>query len=86
MGSVYEAYYPEILFKIICVNCPVFFPVLFAMAKRFVAVKTLSKIEMYGKNREQWEPVVREFVDPRTIGIEFGGSDFYRLPNETDTS
>ncbi|CAL8148342.1 unnamed protein product [Orchesella dallaii] len=72
-ASVYETHYPEILAQAFFINTNSVFQILFALMKPILAPKTLSKIECYGTNRSDWEPVVRAAVEEHQIPRQFGG-------------
>ncbi|ODN05190.1 SEC14-like protein 2 [Orchesella cincta] len=72
-AAVYEAHYPEILAQAFFLNTNPVFQILFALMKPILAPRTLSKIQCYGSNRSEWEPVVRAAVEEHQIPRQFGG-------------
>lgn len=70
-ASVYEAHYPEILFKCFFVNCPSFFHILFALIKPLLAQKTYEKISVYGSDQSEWEQAILEIIDCDQLGAIF---------------
>jgi len=72
-AMVYEAHYPEILGQGFFINTNPFFQIFFALMKPILAPRTLSKLELYGTNRSEWEPIVRNVVEEHQIPRQFGG-------------
>ncbi|CAL8125563.1 unnamed protein product [Orchesella dallaii] len=78
-ATTYEAHYPELLYKCIFINCPVFIGTLMSLIKPLLASKTFQKIEYYGYNREEWENVLYEMIEEDQLPPEFGGIEITHL-------
>ncbi|OXA51810.1 SEC14-like protein 4 [Folsomia candida] len=76
-ASQYEAHYPEIMYKAVFINCPAIFPLFLSLLKTILAQKTLSKIEMFGSNRDEWEPALDALVEEKERSESFGGSLYH---------
>jgi len=74
MVSVFEAHYPETMGTCMVINAPAVFSVLFGMLKPFMSGRTVDKIKVFGDDKEKWEPVVHQLVDPSQIRQRFGGT------------
>jgi len=72
-AQTYEAHYPEILDKAFFINTNKVFQALFALMKPLLAPKTVGKIQIFGTDRKEWEPVVRDHVEEHQIARQFGG-------------
>jgi hypothetical protein len=65
------------MYSAIFINCPVIFPMFLSLLKTIIAPKTLSKIEMFGCNKEEWEPALDLMVSDTERGEGFGGSLYH---------
>ncbi|OXA42566.1 SEC14-like protein 2 [Folsomia candida] len=70
MGAVYEAHYPEILAQCIFINTTSVFQLLWALMRKVLAERTVSKIQVFGTNRKEWEPAILKIVDRDQIKTE----------------
>jgi hypothetical protein len=73
-GKQYEAHYPEILYKVYFVNCPAIMPMFMTLLKPLLATKTYAKIQIFGSNRDVWEPVLKEIMDTKMLWTRLGGN------------
>ncbi|ODM96741.1 Patellin-4 [Orchesella cincta] len=74
MAGTYEAYYPELLYKAIFLNCPLYFQYMLNMFKSVIAPKTISKFNCY-TSVEEWQKDVENFVDPSILPKQYGGTN-----------
>jgi hypothetical protein len=74
MVSVFEAHYPETMAECIVINAPAIFSILFGMLKPFMSRRTVEKFQMFPVDKEKWEPVIHELIDPSQIRQPFGGT------------
>lgn len=70
----YEAHYPGLMIKTICINCPRIFSMLWKVLKPLLSQKTQEAILIRGSNRKEWEVDVRNQIDPKYIKIQYGGT------------
>lgn len=70
---MYEAHYPEILYRVFFISCPQYFGLFITMLKPILAPKTLGKIICYSQMAE-WQKVMKELLDPIDIPERYGGS------------
>jgi hypothetical protein len=70
MLSMDQAHYPERLHKLIVINAPYFFSIVFAIFKPFIDARTLSKFEVLGSN---YMTTLEKVVDKTVIPVEMGG-------------
>jgi hypothetical protein len=59
--------------KAFFINTNKVFQALFALMRPLLAPKTIGKISIYGTDRKEWEPAVREAVEEQQIARQFGG-------------
>lgn len=71
--AIYEAHYPEILYRAIFINCPQYFGMIITMLKPVIAPKTLGKIICYAKMSE-WQNDMKDLLDPAQFPERYGGS------------
>jgi len=70
MSAIYEAHYPEILWHCVFINTTAVFKLLWALMRKILAEKTVGKIQVFGTNRSEWEPVIMELVDTSQFSYE----------------
>ena len=66
-----QNYFPERLHKLIIINCPWYFPALYAIFKPFIDARTSEKFMILGKD---FLPSVLEHIDADQIPVEYGGT------------
>ncbi|CAN7975179.1 unnamed protein product [Ixodes persulcatus] len=71
LTALYEKYYPEILERCLIINAPSFFPIFWKLLQPFLAENTKNKIEIF--SRENWQPVMLQYVDPSQLPAHWGG-------------
>lgn len=71
--AMYEAHYPEILYRAFFINCPSSFGFFMSMLKPVIAPKTMEKITCYSQMSE-WQKELQEIMDPTEIPERYGGS------------
>jgi len=79
-SSTFEAYYPETASKIIVINAPRAFTLLWNIVKPFVSQKTLEKFQIYGKDRVQWQEAIFKLAPKESLPKKYGGI----LPDDVD--
>ncbi|ODM96742.1 SEC14-like protein 5, partial [Orchesella cincta] len=70
---VYEAHYPEILFKAIFIKCPSYFGTVLNVMKPFLPAKTFGKFFCYS-SMEEWKKDMIDLVDPAILPQRYGGT------------
>lgn len=78
-ATTYEAHYPELVYKVIFINCPSFIGALMSLIKPLLASKTFQKIECYGYNREEWGTMLEEMIEEDQLPPEFRGIEITHL-------
>ncbi|XP_037033900.1 SEC14-like protein 2 isoform X1 [Bradysia coprophila] len=73
IAAMYEAHYPEILYRAAFINCPHYFGMFITLLKPVLAPKTLSKIVCYPKMSD-WQNDIKELMDPDQIPERYGGT------------
>jgi hypothetical protein len=76
----YERYYPEILAFAILINAPKIFSLLYAMVKPLLPPNTVTKIKIFGSDKESWTPVIKNLIDNDQIGTNYGGTAVRPFP------
>ncbi|KAG0412932.1 hypothetical protein HPB47_009931 [Ixodes persulcatus] len=71
LTALYEKYYPEILERCLIINAPSFFPIFWKLLQPFLAENTKNKLEIF--SRENWQPVMLQYVDPSQLPTHWGG-------------
>ena len=70
----YEANYPETLKTCYVVNASRVFQMLYSIVKPMLTARTLSKLQVFGSNEEQWKAVLLEKIPASELSVHFGGS------------
>jgi hypothetical protein len=73
--QTYEANYPGFLKKAIVVNAPKIFTILWSLMKPLLSEATLSTVEIYGFNSDEWKPFLKSFLPVDQIPSRYGGSN-----------
>jgi len=68
---LYETEFPNLRERIIIINTPVIFPLIFSIIKPFLSEATKNKIKLLGSN---WKTEILEFIDKDSIPEFYGGS------------
>ncbi|XP_072144818.1 SEC14-like protein 2 isoform X2 [Dermacentor andersoni] len=68
---LYEANYPEILEEAFVINAPSLFPVLWNIVKPLLSQRTISKINIFGK--DGWRDVLASRFDVERLPAHWGG-------------
>ncbi|XP_049528506.1 SEC14-like protein 2 isoform X4 [Dermacentor silvarum] len=68
---LYEANYPEILEEAFVINAPSLFPVLWNIVKPLLSQRTISKVNIFGK--EGWRDVLASRFDVERLPAHWGG-------------
>ncbi|ODM96729.1 SEC14-like protein 2, partial [Orchesella cincta] len=74
MAATYEAYYPEVLYKAVFINCPSYFQFFIKLLKPIVAARTLEKFICY-PSLDDWKKDVANYMDPSILPEQFGGTN-----------
>jgi len=74
MAATYEAFYPELLYRAVFLNCPFYFHSLLNMFKTVCAPKTIAKFITY-TSVEEWQKDIESFVDPGILPEQYGGTN-----------
>jgi len=73
MTKIMESNYPESLRKIIIINAPKIFTMVFALFKAFMSQLTIDKIQVYGTD-DAWRSALLEEVDADQLPPLYGGT------------
>lgn len=73
LQSVYEAHYPEVLYKAYIINCPFFMNMIMSLLRTVTAKRTMDKIVVF-KSDSDWKGQMETFLDPKIIPEEYGGT------------
>ncbi|CAG7722481.1 unnamed protein product [Allacma fusca] len=74
-GRQFEANFPEIMKTNVVINAPWFFPMVFKCFAPFLSQKTMSKVHVFGKNREEWSTFLNEIIPHYVLPTMYGGSN-----------
>ncbi|OXA38028.1 putative SEC14-like protein 6 [Folsomia candida] len=74
LGSIYEAYYPEILHSCYFINCPSLISKIFILLKPILAPKTMAKIKCFGNSKDEWRAEFLTVIDEDQLVPEIGGT------------
>ncbi|CAG7785370.1 unnamed protein product [Allacma fusca] len=72
-----ESNYPECLKSMVIVNAPKIFEILWALIRPLLTARSISKISIYGSNKEKWKVKLRDEIDPDSLPSEYGGAISY---------
>ncbi|XP_046460749.1 SEC14-like protein 2 [Daphnia pulex] len=72
--QVYEANYPELLYRVFIVNAPKIFSILFNMIKPFLHERTRSKIQIFSHDAKQWKAAILADVIAEELPVSYGGT------------
>jgi len=53
---------------------PWYFNILFQIVKRVLSGNTLKKVQIFGHDHNEWEPVLRKMIDKEELPKQFGGN------------
>jgi hypothetical protein len=56
------------------IPAPGYFSLFFNALRIFSSAELLSKVEIYGTMKEQWQPVLLEQISPDQLTPEYGGT------------
>lgn len=73
-ANIDSTYYAEVLGKMIIINAPKVFTVIWKLAKKYVPPETMHKIHIYGCDRKEWQPVLYSLIDRDQLPMEYGGT------------
>ncbi|CAL8125555.1 unnamed protein product [Orchesella dallaii] len=73
-GSIYEAYYPEILHSCYFINCPSVISTVLTLLRPVIAPKTMDKIKCIGTDKEAWKAEFNKRFDAEQLRPQFGGT------------
>lgn len=73
IASIYEAYYPELLYRGYFINCPALISAVLTLLKPILAPKTMAKIQCFGTDRSQWKEEILKQVEANQLRMQFGG-------------
>ncbi|KAJ3311366.1 Structural maintenance of chromosomes protein 3 [Boothiomyces sp. JEL0838] len=71
ISKITSDYYPEILGKMVIINAPYIFTVIFSILKMVIDPRTMGKIEILGSN---YKEVLLQHVDADSLPVEYGGT------------
>lgn len=66
-----KEYYPEVLGHVIIINAPMLFTAVWAIVKRFLDAKTISKIRIIGAN---YQSALDEWIPTNNLPVRYGGT------------
>ncbi|EFX85317.1 hypothetical protein DAPPUDRAFT_237865 [Daphnia pulex] len=72
--KILEANYPEDLSKVIIINAPKPFTLVFSMVKPFLHQVTLDKISVYGFDKNEWSAALLKEIDADQLPVYYGGT------------
>lgn len=82
ISEVDSKYYPEEVRKLLIINAPSVFPIVYRIAKKFIAPKTQAKIELVTQKTKVMKRLL-QLIDPSELPIEYGGtSEFCISPKD----
>lgn len=72
--QLYEANYPELLYRVFVVNAPKVFSIAYSMLKPFLHERTKNKIQIFSHDSKQWKAAILTTVDPEELPVAYGGT------------
>lgn len=69
-----ELCFPESLHRMICINAPTFFTLVWKMIKGWIDPRNTTKVELYGTNKQDWLRRLHELIDKDELPSDYGGS------------
>jgi len=69
-----DAYYPELIHAVYVINAPYIFGSVFSLVKPVLSNTTISKVQIYNSNKNNWQPVLLKNLPREIIPLEYGGS------------
>ena len=69
--KIYEKEYPDLRERILIINTPVVFPIIFSLLKPFLREETKAKIKVLGSN---WKDELLKYVDKENLPEFYGGT------------
>jgi len=69
-----DAYYPELIHAVYVINAPYIFGPMFSLIKPIMSNTTISKVQIYNSNQNNWQPVLFKNFPREIIPLEYGGS------------
>ena len=76
--KLYEDEYPELRQRIVVVNTPAIFPIIFSLIKPFISQSTKDKIKVLGSN---WRNDIHKYISPENLPEHYGGTCRYDNDN-----
>jgi hypothetical protein len=70
----YEANCPETLKTVYVVNASSLFTALFAFVKPVLSKRTISKIQIHGKESRSWKRAILQDIPPHQLPTKYGGT------------
>jgi len=71
LAHISQHYYPEILGRMLIINCPTIFTIMWNFVKPLLDEKTVSKISVFGS---KWRDVLSDLVDSDQLPTFLGGT------------
>ncbi len=73
IGALYEAYFPEILYRCYFINCPSLISTVLMLLKPVIAPRTMDKIKCFGTDKKAWTEELLQIIDADQLRPQFGG-------------
>ena len=70
-----ELCFPEAMKKMVILNAPSSFAMLWRIVKSWIDPRNATKVEIFGSNKAQWEKRLCELVDRDQLPCDYGGWD-----------
>jgi hypothetical protein len=74
MATTDSDHYPERLGTVVVINAPSVLAIAWRVVQGFLDPVTKQKIKIFSSNRQEWEPVLQQFIDRDQIPLQYGGT------------
>lgn len=58
------------------VTAPAAFEIILSAVRPFFSQQTRDSLEVYGTNKNRWQPILLSYIDKSQLPFELGGTDF----------
>jgi len=69
-----ELCFPESLNRMICINSPTFFTIIWKIIKGWIDPRNGGKVELYGTNKQDWLGRLHQLIDKSELPSDYGGT------------
>ena len=69
-----ELCFPESLHRMICINSPTFFTIIWKIIKGWIDPRNGGKVELYGTNKHDWLGRLHQLIDKTELPSDYGGT------------